>query len=163
MAAFPGGAAFAATAGMGDLDILDSGGRRGRGLRRMGDGAKDQGQGAKGQREGFHRGILNDLLTSVNILARCAAPDLDLPQCGPSECLVVDILRHRHRRCAPWVIVKSNGKKHARLNCNKHSLNTQDYPGKDHGVATPPDPLIARQASHVVHAAELGVGASLRG
>ncbi|MEZ5725665.1 MAG: polyphosphate kinase 2 [Paracoccaceae bacterium] len=52
---------------------------------------------------------------------------------------------------APWVIVKSNDKKRARLNCMRHFLSTLDYPGKDPSVATPPDPLIVGQASHVVH------------
>jgi polyphosphate kinase len=29
---------------------------------------------------------------------------------------------------APWVIVKSNDKKRARLNCMRHFLSTIDYP-----------------------------------
>ncbi|MDO5606271.1 MAG: polyphosphate kinase 2 [Paracoccus sp. (in: a-proteobacteria)] len=52
---------------------------------------------------------------------------------------------------APWVIVKSNDKKRARLNCMRHFLSTLDYPEKDLSVATMPDPLIVGQASHVVH------------
>ncbi|MEZ5555969.1 polyphosphate kinase 2 [Haliea sp.] len=52
---------------------------------------------------------------------------------------------------APWVIVKSNDKKRARLNCMRHFLSTLDYPGKDPSIATPPDPLIVGHASHVVH------------
>ncbi len=51
---------------------------------------------------------------------------------------------------APWTIVKSNDKKRARLNCMKHFLSGIDYPGKDHSVVTPPDPLIVGQASHVI-------------
>jgi polyphosphate kinase len=38
---------------------------------------------------------------------------------------------------APWVIVKSNDKKRARLNCMKHFLSTIDYPNKDHEVVGP--------------------------
>lgn len=63
---------------------------------------------------------------------------------------------------APWTIVKSNDKKRARLNCMKHFLSTLDYPGKDPSIATPPDPLIVGPASHVVHAAEHPLAASLR-
>ena len=43
---------------------------------------------------------------------------------------------------APWVIVKSNDKKRARLNCMRHFLSTIDYPNKDHdggGRAGPAD------------------------
>ena len=52
---------------------------------------------------------------------------------------------------APWVIVKSNDKKRARLNCMRHFLSTLDYPGKDHALVGIPDPLIVGHASHVVH------------
>ena len=55
---------------------------------------------------------------------------------------------------APWVIVKSNDKKRARLNCMLHFLHSLDYPDKDHGIVTPPDPLLVGQASHVVHEAD---------
>ncbi|MFC2966757.1 polyphosphate kinase 2 [Acidimangrovimonas pyrenivorans] len=62
---------------------------------------------------------------------------------------------------APWVIVKSNDKKRARLNCMKHFLNSLDYPGKDPEIATPPDPLIVGQAAHVIHSSEHILGTSL--
>ncbi|MFN6924512.1 MAG: polyphosphate kinase 2 [Tabrizicola sp.] len=51
---------------------------------------------------------------------------------------------------APWVIVKSNDKKRARLNCMKHFLSTIDYPKKDHAVVGQPDPLIVGRASQVI-------------
>lgn len=51
---------------------------------------------------------------------------------------------------APWTVVRSNCKKRARLNCMRHFLSTFDYPDRDESVATPPDPLIVRTASHVV-------------
>ncbi|WP_444454726.1 polyphosphate kinase 2 [Rhodobacter capsulatus] len=54
---------------------------------------------------------------------------------------------------APWVIIKSNDKKRARLNCMKHFLSSLDYPDKDLSIVTPPDPLIVGHASHVVHGA----------
>jgi polyphosphate kinase 2 len=55
---------------------------------------------------------------------------------------------------APWVIIKSNDKKRARLNCMRHFLSSLDYPDKDLTVVTPPDPLIVGHASHVLHGAE---------
>ncbi len=51
---------------------------------------------------------------------------------------------------APWVIVKSNDKKRARLNCMRHFLASLDYPNKDHAVVGAPDPLIVGRASHVL-------------
>lgn len=59
---------------------------------------------------------------------------------------------------APWVIVKSNDKKRARLNCMKHFLSSLDYPDKDVDLVSPPDPLIVGQASHVVHGADHVMG-----
>ena len=54
---------------------------------------------------------------------------------------------------APWVIVKSNDKKRARLNAMRHFLSTIDYPGKDAEVVGSPDPLIVGRASQVLHGA----------
>ncbi len=51
---------------------------------------------------------------------------------------------------APWVIVKSNDKKRARLNCMRHFLSTIDYPGKDPEVVGTPDPLIVGRAHQVI-------------
>jgi polyphosphate kinase 2 len=62
---------------------------------------------------------------------------------------------------APWVIVKSNDKKRARLNCMRHFLSTLDYPDKDPAIATEPDPLIVGHASHVVHRSEHVLGSAL--
>jgi polyphosphate kinase len=62
---------------------------------------------------------------------------------------------------APWVIVKSNDKKRARLNAMRHFLSTLDYPDKDPSIALPPDPLIVGRAAHVVHRSEHVLGASL--
>jgi polyphosphate kinase len=57
---------------------------------------------------------------------------------------------------APWVIVKSNDKKRARLNCMRHFLSTIDYPNKDHDVVGSPDPLIVGRATQV-----LGMGPAI--
>jgi polyphosphate kinase len=54
---------------------------------------------------------------------------------------------------APWVVVKSNDKKRARLNCMRHFLSVTDYPGKDHDVVGTPDPLIVGRAAQVLHGA----------
>jgi polyphosphate kinase 2 len=51
---------------------------------------------------------------------------------------------------APWVIVKSNDKKRARLNCMRHFLSSLDYPGKDPEIACSPDPLIVGSADQVL-------------
>lgn len=51
---------------------------------------------------------------------------------------------------APWVIVKSNDKKRARLNCMRHFLATLDYPNRDPAVAGAPDPLIVGRAQQVL-------------
>ena len=62
---------------------------------------------------------------------------------------------------APWTVVRSNDKKRARLNCMRHFLASFDYPGKDESVATPPDPLIVRGASHVIRQSEHILASSL--
>ncbi|MFT3689468.1 polyphosphate kinase 2 [Paenirhodobacter sp.] len=62
---------------------------------------------------------------------------------------------------APWVIVKSNDKKRARLNCMKHFLSTLDYPDKDLDIVGAPDPLLVGHASHVVNKSEHVLGAAL--
>lgn len=43
---------------------------------------------------------------------------------------------------APWVIVKSDDKRRARIACMQHFLSSLDYPDKDDSVVTGPDPLI---------------------
>ncbi|MCB2109890.1 MAG: polyphosphate kinase 2 [Defluviimonas sp.] len=62
---------------------------------------------------------------------------------------------------APWLIVKSDDKKRARLNCMRHFLASLDYPGKDLAVVQGPDPLIVGRATHVVHGAAHILGTSL--
>jgi len=51
---------------------------------------------------------------------------------------------------APWVIVKSDDKKRARLNAMRHFLSTIDYPDKDESVIQPADPLIVGRAAQVL-------------
>ena len=47
---------------------------------------------------------------------------------------------------APWIVVKSNDKKRARINAMRHLLAKSDYDGKDHEVVGEPDPLIVGRA-----------------
>lgn len=49
---------------------------------------------------------------------------------------------HTHTRDAPWIIIKSDDKKRARLNCIRYFLTTLDYPGKDLKAIGKVDPLI---------------------
>lgn len=51
---------------------------------------------------------------------------------------------------SPWVVIKSDDKKRARLNCIQDFLNSLDYPEKDHRVVKSPDPLIVGRASTVI-------------
>ncbi|MCB1867888.1 MAG: polyphosphate kinase 2 [Gammaproteobacteria bacterium] len=43
---------------------------------------------------------------------------------------------------APWTVIRSDGKKRARLNCMRFVLNSLPYEGKNKEVAVPPDPKI---------------------
>ncbi|MGR8950762.1 MAG: polyphosphate kinase 2 [Gammaproteobacteria bacterium] len=62
---------------------------------------------------------------------------------------------------APWVVVKSDDKKRARLNCMRHFLWNLPYPDKDLSVVKAPDPLIVGPGSHVIHASEHILGKSI--
>jgi polyphosphate kinase len=47
---------------------------------------------------------------------------------------------------APWIVVKSNDKKRARVNAMRYVLDKCDYDDKDHEVVGQPDPLIVGRA-----------------
>jgi polyphosphate kinase 2 len=51
---------------------------------------------------------------------------------------------HTHTADAPWLIVKSDDKKRARIHCLRAFLAHLDYPNKNLEVATLPDPLIVQ-------------------
>ena len=55
---------------------------------------------------------------------------------------------------SPWVIVKSDDKKRARLNCMQHFLASIPYPDRDLHVAPGPDPLIVGTSDHVIGRAQ---------
>ena len=60
---------------------------------------------------------------------------------------------------APWIVVKSDDKKRARLATMQHFLSRLEYPDKDAEVVTGPDPLIAGPATRVVRRDEPMAGA----
>ncbi|MBB4304858.1 polyphosphate kinase 2 [Rhodobium orientis] len=62
---------------------------------------------------------------------------------------------------APWVIVKSNDKKRARLNCMQHFLSSLPYPNKNPSVVRGPDPLIVGSGAHALGEARHVLGKSL--
>ncbi len=43
---------------------------------------------------------------------------------------------------APWIVIRSDGKKRARLNCMRYVLDTIPYDKKNKKIAVPPDPKI---------------------
>ena len=47
---------------------------------------------------------------------------------------------------APWIVVKSNDKKRARINAMRYVLNLFDYDDKDANIVGEPDPLIVGRA-----------------
>lgn len=49
---------------------------------------------------------------------------------------------HTDTADAPWVVVKSDDKKRARINCMRHFLYSLDYPAKDPSIAYKPDSKI---------------------
>lgn len=54
----------------------------------------------------------------------------------------------------PWVVIKSDDKKRARINCLRHFLTLLEYPEKNAQVACAPDPLLVGPAAKVVEEAE---------
>jgi len=51
---------------------------------------------------------------------------------------------------APWITIKSNDKKRARINAMRHVLSLFDYEGKNTELVGAPDPLIVGRARDVV-------------
>ncbi|MFV3307041.1 polyphosphate kinase 2 [Pseudomonas sp. NY15181] len=56
---------------------------------------------------------------------------------------------HTDTADAPWVVIKSDDKKRARLNCLRHFLHVLDYPGKDPRIARAPDELLVGRAAEL--------------
>ena len=60
------------------------------------------------------------------------------------------MIRRTDTEWAPWLTVKSNDKKRARLNAMRAYLSRFDYEGKDARVVAEPDPLIVRRGIDAV-------------
>ena len=58
------------------------------------------------------------------------------------------MFEHTDKRYAPWLTVKSNDKKRARVNALRAFLNQFDYEDKDSDVVFAPDPKIVGRAKH---------------
>ncbi len=52
------------------------------------------------------------------------------------------------KKRAPWMQVKSNDKKRARINAMRAFLHQFDYEDKDHDVVYPPDPVVVQRAKY---------------
>ena len=61
---------------------------------------------------------------------------------------------HTDTADAPWIVIKSDDKKRARINCLRHFLSALDYPDKDLKVACAPDALLVGSAAKVIEEAE---------
>lgn len=68
---------------------------------------------------------------------------------------------YTHTADAPWVVIKSDDKKRARLACMQHFLSTLPYPNKNTRLVGKPDPLIVGQGSSVISHDEHILGKSL--
>ncbi|WES64146.1 polyphosphate kinase 2 [Microbacter sp. GSS18] len=53
-----------------------------------------------------------------------------------------EMFRRTDKKDAPWIIVRSNDKKRARLNAMRYFLTQFDYEGRDDEVIGTPDPLL---------------------
>ncbi len=62
---------------------------------------------------------------------------------------------------ARWVVIKSDDKKRARLNCMQHFLTVLDYLNKDRRVIHGPDPLIVGASAQVIGRDKHIIGKSL--
>ena len=62
---------------------------------------------------------------------------------------------------APWIIIKSDDKKRARINCMLHFLSSLPYPTKNKKVVIEPDPLIVGSTNDVIGRDEGILGKSL--
>lgn len=65
---------------------------------------------------------------------------------------------HTDTADAPWIIIKSNDKKRARLNCMRHFLDAMPYDTKDRHVVGHPDPLIVGSGSYVINGGSMPGG-----
>ncbi|GGK61717.1 polyphosphate kinase 2 [Ornithinimicrobium pekingense] len=57
-----------------------------------------------------------------------------------------EMFRRTDTDLAPWITIKSNDKKRARINAMRHFLSQFDYEGKDHDIVLRPDPRLVKRA-----------------
>lgn len=57
---------------------------------------------------------------------------------------------HTDTAASPWVVIKSDDKKRARLNCMRHFLHSLPYPNKDLHVVCPPDAQLVGSGAQVL-------------
>ena len=60
------------------------------------------------------------------------------------------MIAHTDTDHAPWITVRSNDKKRARLNAMRYFLDQFDYEGKDRAVVGVPDALIVQRARYTI-------------
>ncbi|MEI2765076.1 MAG: polyphosphate kinase 2 [Dermatophilaceae bacterium] len=60
------------------------------------------------------------------------------------------MFEHTDKRYAPWITVKSNDKKRARVNALRAFLHQFDYAGKDREIVFAPDSLVVARAKHTI-------------
>ena len=56
-----------------------------------------------------------------------------------------ETFRYTHTNESPWITIKSNDKKRARINAMRYVLSKFEYTGKDHEVVGQPDPLLVKR------------------
>lgn len=61
---------------------------------------------------------------------------------------------HTDTADAPWIVIKSDDKKRARINCMRYFLHSLPYPDKDPKIACAPDPLLVGSAADVLSSEE---------
>lgn len=61
-----------------------------------------------------------------------------------------EMFRRTDTDWAPWITIKSNDKKRARINAMRFFLSQFEYDGKDHDVVLRPDPRLVKRAKDTV-------------
>lgn len=62
---------------------------------------------------------------------------------------IASMFQHTDSQHAPWIVIRSDDKKRARLNCMRHVLNQIPYDKKNKKIAVPPDPKIVGPAKRM--------------
>jgi polyphosphate kinase 2 len=55
---------------------------------------------------------------------------------------IANMFQHTDSKHAPWIVIRSDDKKRARLNCMRYVLDQIPYDKKNEKIAVPPDPMI---------------------